>query len=32
MPAVGGRAKDIDAFNTDDAGGAVTGLTWQPLR
>jgi Tol biopolymer transport system component len=32
MPAAGGRAKDIDAFNTDDAGGAVTGLTWQSLR
>jgi Tol biopolymer transport system component len=32
MPAVGGRAKDIDSFNADDAGGAVTGLTWQSLR
>jgi Tol biopolymer transport system component len=32
MPAVGGRAKDIDAFNADDAGGAVTGLSWQSLR
>jgi Tol biopolymer transport system component len=32
MPAVGGRAKDIDSFYTDDAGGAVTGLTWQSLR
>jgi len=32
MPAAGGRAKDIDSLNTDDAGGAVTGLNWQSLR
>jgi Tol biopolymer transport system component len=32
MPAVGGRAKDIDSVYTDDAGGAVTGLTWQSLH
>jgi Tol biopolymer transport system component len=32
MPAAGGRAKNIDSFSTDDAGGVVTGLTWQSLR
>ncbi|MHB8659260.1 MAG: TolB family protein [Solirubrobacteraceae bacterium] len=34
VPVRGGRARDIDAFNTDDegpVGSGVFGLSWQPL-
>lgn len=35
VPVRGGRARDVDSFNTDDEGGGnpgVAGLSWQPLH